>query len=101
MKRALVTLMLATLVVGGLAITQGVAPIDEPRALLEDERNTVEIVREFSPSVVAVNVMAPIRRGDFRFRLPFDFLPEDLRERLERLPDGGFRFDFGWPFGSG
>ena len=91
MKRALVTLMLATLVVGGLAITQGVAPIDEPRALLEDERNTVEIVREFSPSVVAVNVMAPIRRGDFRFRPPFDFLPEDLRERLERLPDGGFR----------
>ncbi|MCY4355224.1 MAG: trypsin-like peptidase domain-containing protein [Truepera sp.] len=93
MKRALVTLMLATLVVGGLAITQGVAPIDEPRALLEDERNTVEIVREFSPSVVAVTVMAPIRRGDFRFRLPFDFLPEDLRERLERLPDGGFHFD--------
>ena len=92
MKRALVTLMLATLVVGGLAITQGVAPINEPRALLEDERNTVEIVREFSPSVVAVNVMAPIRRGGFRF-LPFDFLPEDLRERLERLPDGGFRFD--------
>ena len=100
MKRALLTLMLAALVVGGLAITQGVAPIDEPRALLEDERNTVEIVREFSPSVVAVNVMAPIRRGDFRFRLPFDFLPEDLRERLERLPDGGFRFDI-LPFPEG
>ncbi len=99
MKRTLVTLMLAALVVGGLAITQGVAPINEPRALLEDERNTVEIVREFSPSVVAVNVMSPIRRGDPRFRLPFDFLPEDLRERIERLPDGGFRFDFGWPFG--
>ena len=59
MNRFLTILVLAALVAGSLAGAQGVAAIDEPRALLEDERNTVEIVRQFGPSVVAVNVTAP------------------------------------------
>ena len=140
MKRTLSILLVVILAAASLATAQGVTPIDESRALLEDERNTVEIVRQFGPSVVAVNVTAPFGLGGTRFQLPFGFedlperffrqpgeeseqdqdlleqleqelrdrfgddfdlddLPEELREQLENLPGGGFRFEFGRPPG--
>ena len=64
------------------AVAAQVTPIDERRALLEDEGNTVEIVAAFGPSVVAVNVVTPGGQGSVE-RFPFGFeLPPELRERF-------------------
>ncbi|UCH26627.1 MAG: trypsin-like peptidase domain-containing protein, partial [Trueperaceae bacterium] len=97
---------------GSLAAAQGITAIDESRALLENERNTIEIVNSLGPSVVAVNVTftrtssigEPDEGAEERSeRAPFDFdipgLTPEMRERLrERFPDGfDFRFN---PFGE-
>jgi serine protease Do len=62
--------------------------LNESRAMLEDERNTVDIIREWGPSVVAVNVSAPAET------LQMNAVPEELRRRFG--PGGEFRF-FGRP----
>lgn len=50
-----------------------VSALDEPTALLENERNTIEIIEAYGPSVVAVNVEVPTEGQPFGnpgFRLP-------------------------------
>ena len=84
------------LVGAGAALTQGVSPINSARSLLEDERNPIEIVREFGPSVVAVNVIAPLSRGQ-GFNGQLGDLSDRLRERLQRDPKGGFKFELDAP----
>ncbi len=56
-------------------------PLDEAQALLEDERNTVEVVERYGPSVVAINVEVGGQRID-----PFSELPEEFRRFFEFLP---------------
>ncbi|MAZ53610.1 MAG: peptidase S1 [Trueperaceae bacterium] len=96
MRKHLVAIIIIVLVGAGAALTQGVSPINSARSLLEDERNTIEIVREFGPSVVAVNVIAPLSRGQ-GFNGPLGDLSDRLRERLQRDPKGGFKFELDAP----
>ena len=93
MRKHLIAIVIIAFVGGGGALTQGVSPINLDRSLLEDERNTVEIVREFGPSVVAVDVIAPLSRGNGSL----GDLSDRLRERLEKEPKGGFQFEFRMP----
>ncbi len=76
----------ALLVVSGIgAPTAGaqtaIAPVDASRALIEDERNTIDIVDTYGPSVVAITVTAQGR----------SMAPEDI---LENIPEP-FRDFFG------
>jgi serine protease Do len=57
-----------------MAQAEVIEPIDEARALLEDERNTVEVVERYGASVVAVNIYMLGQRLD-----PFEGLPEEFR----------------------
>jgi serine protease Do len=55
----------------GSALGQGLTPFNQARAALEDERNTVEIVQRYGPSVVAVSVSVQGQRVAPRgFELP-------------------------------
>ncbi|MDX2006622.1 MAG: trypsin-like peptidase domain-containing protein [Meiothermus sp.] len=55
----------------GAALGQGITPFNEARAALEYERNTVEIVQRYGPSVVAVGVSVQGQRlGPRGFGLP-------------------------------
>jgi serine protease Do len=77
----------AALVVSSLvpAHAQGVARLDESAALLADERNTIDIVERYGPSVVAVNVT--VRGEPVDPFAPFrDSLPPQFRDFF-RLPE--------------
>ena len=52
-----------------------VNPLDEGRAFLQDEQNTIEIVRSYGNSVVAINVEREVTLDE-----------EALEERLEQFP---------------
>jgi len=85
------------------ALGQEISPIDEPSALLASELNTIEVIEQFGPSVVAVNVAV---RGEPM--LPFedtpeDEVPEDFRDfqrffgdeqPVQRSSGSGFLIDF-------
>lgn len=63
-----------------------IAPIDEPQALLEDELNTISIVEQFGPSVVAVNVEVRGQRVDPFSDIPFfEQLPPQFRDLIPRF----------------
>jgi serine protease Do len=67
------------------AHAQGVAGLDERGALLADERNTIDIVERYGPSVVAVNVT--VRGEPVDPFAPFrDSLPPQFRDFF-RLPE--------------
>jgi len=67
------------------AHAQGVAGLDERSALLADERNTIDIVERYGPSVVAVNVT--VRGEPVDPFAPFrDSLPPQFRDFF-RLPE--------------
>ncbi len=75
----------ALLTWSSLAQAEGVAGLDEPGALLADERNTIDIVERYGPSVVAVNVT--VRGEPVDPFAPFrDSLPPQFRDFF-RLPD--------------
>jgi len=79
---ALAALVLTT---GPSALAQGAAPLDERAALLEDERNTIDIVERYGASVVAVNVT--VRGEAVDPFAPFrDSLPPQFRDFF-RLPE--------------
>ncbi len=62
------------------AETQTITPVAEERAFLEDERNTIDVIERYGPSVVAVNLYVQGRRMD-----PFEGfpgIPEEFRRRL-------------------
>ncbi|MFV2063486.1 MAG: S1C family serine protease [Chloroflexota bacterium] len=65
-------LLASLLAVGPAQVTLGqqISPIDEPAALLASELNTIEVIEQFGPSVVAVNVAV---RGEVM--LPFEDTP--------------------------
>jgi len=88
------------------SLAQGVTPIDEPAALLQDEANTVSVIETYGPSVVAVHVEVLGRAVD-----PFEQLREQLPPQfrdffnLPRPPSGpqrragsgsGFVVEGGW-----
>lgn len=92
LKQSLLTLILAGLALsawlGGThllqsdrVLAQQVAPIDEMRAFLEDERNTIDIVENFGRSVVAINVSVRGERID-PFQNLFEGLPPGLPEQF-------------------
>ncbi len=63
-----------------------IPPLDESRALLEDELNTISIVERFGPSVVAVNVEVRGQRVDPFDTIPFfDQLPPQFRDLIPRF----------------
>ncbi len=67
------------------ALAQGALDLDERGALLADERNTIDIVERYGPSVVAVNVT--VRGEPVDPFAPFrDSLPPQFRDFF-RLPD--------------
>ena len=76
---------------------QNVTPIDEAGATLEDERNTVEVVQTFGPSVVAINVSVRGIQVD-----PFQNMPPEFRFFFgDRLPFGTPQEEFRQGSGSG
>ena len=94
-KRLIITLLALTALVftalnSGLNPLAGaqtaIAPLNEPRALLEDELNTISIVEQFGPSVVAINVEVRGQRVDPFDTIPFfDQLPPQFRDLIPRF----------------
>ena len=78
--------LIAILMVLSAAGAQTDLPFNPPRALLEDEANTVEIVERYGPSVVAVRVEVLGRAID-PFAALRDQLPPQFREFIPQLPD--------------
>lgn len=81
-----------------------VAPIEEGRALLEDERNTVEVIERYGPSVVAINIymlgqrMGPVEGIPPEFRRFFDLpqapqSPEGMPQQQRMGSGSGFVID--------
>jgi len=80
---ALVAATVALLAGGRAEAQSGSSPI---ASLLPDERNTVEIVQRYGPSVVAVNVeVEGVLTGPFG-DIPEDQLPPFFRDLLPELP---------------
>ena len=67
---------------GPATAAQDISPLDEARALLASELNTIEIIERFGPSVVAVTVVV---RGEVMS--PFEGVPED------QVPEDFQRFE--------
>ena len=105
------TVALAATVVVGLGptvIAQNITPLDESAALLAGERNTIEVIDRFGPSVVAVSVAV---RGEVMSPfegVPEGQVPEDFRrferfygdeEQVRQSSGSGFLIEFeGEPF---
>ncbi|MDZ7704326.1 MAG: trypsin-like peptidase domain-containing protein [Trueperaceae bacterium] len=76
---------IATALMFGVFAGAQVAPLDENRAFIDDERNTVSIIERYGPSVVAVNVEVAGQRTD-----PFDQFREQIPEQFRDLiPEPG------------
>ena len=82
--RGVAALLIALALSAHAVLAQG-SPFDETGALLADERNTIEIVERYGPSVVAVNVT--VRGEAVDPFAPFrDSLPPQFRDFF-RFPD--------------
>ncbi len=113
MKQMVLTAGLSSILgVGALGVTQlptfAAAQSAEASALTEYEQNTIDVIAQYGPSVVSVevsarvnlpgtdnpNVQVPEGLEDFLDQLPLDQLPPQLREYLEEqgqqfgTPDG-------------
>jgi serine protease Do len=83
----------------GSAAAQAPLPLDEGRALLEYERNTVDIMRAYGPSVVTVSVEIHGRRVAPLEGLPDDQVPPQFRDgpplppQLQQGTGSGFVID--------
>lgn len=84
-RRLGVTALTTVLIAALSAVVAQVAPLDEANALLADERNTIDIVERYGPSVVAVNV--EVRGEAVDPFAPFrDSLPPQFRDFF-RFPE--------------
>lgn len=59
----------------------------EPAAFIENEQNTIDVVNEFGPSVVAINVTIQGEPMRPFANVPEDQLPEDFRDLLPFLDE--------------
>jgi S1-C subfamily serine protease len=78
-----------------VAAQQTITPIDEGRAFLEDEQNTIDVIETYGASVVAITVEVQGERqnpSDFLEQIPEQFrdffnLPEDFDpEEFDNMP---------------
>ena len=76
--------VLAALAPGGLALAQDAAEVERDE-LLPSERNTIAIVEEFGPSVVAVNVTVEGRVTNPLENVPEEQIPPFLREFIPQF----------------
>jgi S1-C subfamily serine protease len=92
----------STLVIAPAVLAQDEAGFDEASALLANERNTIDVIERFGPSVVAVNVAIagleppvggpPPGAGPDDFRRFQDFFGDD--EFVARSNGSGFLIEF-------
>jgi S1-C subfamily serine protease len=71
------------LAIAGAVTAQNLTPFNPTRAVLEDERNTIEVVRAYGPSVVAVKVVV---QGERVNPLQGLNLPPGFERFREQLP---------------
>ncbi|MEZ4630031.1 MAG: trypsin-like peptidase domain-containing protein [Deinococcales bacterium] len=81
---------------------QAITPMNEQRAFLEDEQNTIDIVKHYGPSVVAITVEAPAQNGvnldDMMQQVPEQFrrffqIPENMPQEPVQGSGSGFVID--------